>query len=53
VGSGKTPPTLTLCRALRDRHELAVTMDICTEEDAQFLVRNRRSRRGSRTLRST
>ena len=41
VGSGKTALTLSLCRALRDRYELAVvTNDIYTEEDAQFLVRN-------------
>jgi urease accessory protein len=39
VGSGKTALTLALCRALRDRFELAVvTNDIYTEEDAQFLV---------------
>jgi urease accessory protein len=41
VGSGKTALTLALCRALRDRYNLAVvTNDIYTEEDAQFLVRN-------------
>jgi len=41
VGSGKTALTLSLCRALRDRYELAVvTNDIYTEEDAQFLVRH-------------
>src|SRR6516225_510717 len=41
VGSGKTALTLALCRALRDRFELAVvTNDIYTEEDAQFLVRH-------------
>ena len=41
VGSGKTALTLALCRALRDRVQLAVvTNDIYTEEDAQFLVRN-------------
>jgi urease accessory protein len=41
VGSGKTALTLSLCRALRDRYEIAVvTNDIYTEEDAQFLVRN-------------
>jgi urease accessory protein len=41
VGSGKTALTLALCRALRDRYQLAVvTNDIYTEEDAQFLVRN-------------
>jgi urease accessory protein len=41
VGSGKTALTLSLCRALRNRRNLAVvTNDIYTEEDAQFLVRN-------------
>ncbi|HTT37284.1 MAG TPA: urease accessory protein UreG [Burkholderiales bacterium] len=41
VGSGKTALTLALCRALRDRYELAVvTNDIYTEEDAAFLVRH-------------
>jgi urease accessory protein len=41
VGSGKTALTLLLCRALRDRYNIAVvTNDIYTEEDAQFLVRN-------------
>ena len=41
VGSGKTALTLSLCRALRSRYEIAVvTNDIYTEEDAQFLVRN-------------
>ena len=41
VGSGKTALTLALCRALRDRYNLAVvTNDIYTEEDAQFLTRN-------------
>jgi urease accessory protein len=41
VGSGKTALTLALCRALRDRYEIAVvTNDIYTEEDARFLVHN-------------
>ncbi len=41
VGSGKTALTLALCRALRERYQIAVvTNDIYTEEDAQFLVRN-------------
>ncbi len=41
VGSGKTALTLALCRALRERYDLAVvTNDIYTEEDAQFLVRH-------------
>ena len=41
VGSGKTALTLALCKALRDRYEIAaVTNDIYTGEDAQFLVKN-------------
>jgi urease accessory protein len=41
VGSGKTALTLALCKALRDRYEIAVvTNDIYTAEDAQFLVRH-------------
>jgi len=41
VGSGKTALTLALCRALRERYEIAVvTNDIYTEEDAAFLVRH-------------
>jgi len=41
VGSGKTALMLSLCRALRDKYDIAaVTNDIYTEEDAQFLVRN-------------
>jgi urease accessory protein len=41
VGSGKTALTLALCKALRDRYDIAaVTNDIYTEEDAQFLVKN-------------
>jgi urease accessory protein len=41
VGSGKTALTLSLCRALRNKYNIAVvTNDIYTEEDAQFLVRN-------------
>jgi urease accessory protein len=41
VGSGKTALTLALWKALRDKYDLAaVTNDIYTEEDAQFLVRN-------------
>ena len=41
MGSGKTALTLALCRALRDRYDVAVvTNDIYTEEDAQFLVRH-------------
>jgi urease accessory protein len=41
VGSGKTALTLSLCRALRDKYQVAaVTNDIYTQEDAAFLVRN-------------
>ncbi|HEX2649492.1 MAG TPA: urease accessory protein UreG [Burkholderiales bacterium] len=41
VGSGKTALTLALCKALREKRNIAVvTNDIYTEEDAQFLVRN-------------
>jgi urease accessory protein len=41
VGSGKTALTLLLCRALRERYQVAVvTNDIYTEEDAKFLVRH-------------
>ena len=41
VGSGKTDLALALCKALRDKVQLAVvTNDIYTEEDAQFLVRS-------------
>ncbi len=41
VGSGKTALTLALCQALRHRYDMAaVTNDIYTAEDAQFLVRH-------------
>jgi urease accessory protein len=41
VGSGKTALTLALCKAFRDRYEIAaVTNDIYTAEDAQFLVKH-------------
>lgn len=41
VGSGKTALMLQLCRALRDRLSIgAVTNDIFTREDGEFLVRN-------------
>jgi urease accessory protein len=41
VGSGKTALTLALCRRLRDRYDIAaVTNDIYTREDAEFLVSN-------------
>ncbi len=40
VGSGKTALTLSLCRQLRDRYNMAVvTNDIYTREDAEFLAR--------------
>ncbi len=41
VGSGKTALTLALCVALRERYNIAaVTNDIYTQEDAQFLVKH-------------
>ena len=41
VGSGKTALVLALCRALRERHSIAVvTNDIFTREDGEFLVRH-------------
>ena len=41
VGSGKTALTLALCQTLRDRYEIAaVTNDIYTAEDAEFLIRH-------------
>lgn len=41
VGSGKTALMLQLCRHLRNRFSLAaVTNDIFTKEDGEFLVRN-------------
>ncbi len=41
VGSGKTALMLALCRTLRERYQIAaVTNDIYTKEDAQFLVRH-------------
>jgi urease accessory protein len=40
VGSGKTTLTAALCRALRDSHSIAaITNDIYTREDAEFLMR--------------
>lgn len=37
VGSGKTALTLNLCRALRDKYNMAVvTNDIYTKEDSNF-----------------
>jgi urease accessory protein len=41
VGSGKTHLVLSLCRAMRERYDIAVvTNDIYTREDAEFLTRN-------------
>jgi urease accessory protein len=41
VGSGKTALLDALCKALRDRYQLAVvTNDIYTREDAEFLIRS-------------
>jgi urease accessory protein len=41
VGSGKTALTLALCQRLRGRYQVAaVTNDIYTREDAEFLVRH-------------
>lgn len=41
MGSGKTALMLALCRALRDKYSLAaVTNDIFTKEDGEFLTRN-------------
>ncbi len=41
VGSGKTALVDALCKAMRERYQIAVvTNDIYTQEDAQFLVRS-------------
>ncbi len=41
VGSGKTALMLALCRGLRERMSIAaVTNDIFTKEDAEFLIRH-------------
>jgi urease accessory protein len=41
VGSGKTALMLALCQRLRDKVNMAaVTNDIFTKEDAEFLIRN-------------
>ena len=41
VGSGKTALVDRLCKALRDRYDIAVvTNDIYTKEDAEFLMRS-------------
>ena len=42
VGSGKTMLTLRLCEVLRDKYSMvAITNDIYTVEDAEFLSRNK------------
>src|ERR1700751_5713169 len=41
VGSGKTALMDLLCKAMRDRHDIAaITNDIYTKWDAEFLVRS-------------
>lgn len=41
VGSGKTALVESLCKAMRDRFNIAVvTNDIYTQEDARFLIRH-------------
>ena len=41
VGSGKTALVDRLCKAMRQRYDIAVvTNDIYTQEDAQFLMRS-------------
>ena len=41
VGTGKTAWLMQICRALRDKMNIAVvTNDIFTSEDAEFLIRN-------------
>ncbi|OQS05245.1 urease accessory protein ureG [Thraustotheca clavata] len=41
VGSGKTALMLALCEALRDKYQIAaVTNDIFTKEDGEFLVKH-------------
>ena len=45
VGSGKTALMDALCKRLRDRYEIAaITNDIYTKWDAEYLVRSGRSR---------
>jgi Ni2+-binding GTPase involved in maturation of urease and hydrogenase len=42
VGSGKTALMLALCQRLREKYSIAaVTNDIFTKEDTEFLVRNK------------
>ncbi len=59
VGSGKTALMDALCKHLRERYEIAaITNDIYTKWDAEFLVRSRLSglpvskRAAARTRRS-
>ncbi len=41
MGSGKTALMLALCRQLRDKFNIAaVTNDIFTKEDGEFLIKN-------------
>src|SRR3974377_1005070 len=41
VGSGKTALTDSLCKAMRDRYDIAaITNDIYTKWDAEYLVRS-------------
>src|SRR5438270_13994840 len=41
VGSGKTALMEALCKAMRDRYDIAaITNDIYTKEDAEFLTRS-------------
>ena len=48
VGSGKTALTERLCKAMRDRYDIAaITNDIYTREDAEFLTRAGASRSSS------
>ena len=42
MGSGKTALLLCLCKKLRDKYQIAaVTNDIFTREDAEFLVKHK------------
>ena len=44
VGSGKTALIDSLCKRMRDRYDIAaITNDIYTREDAEFLTRARRA----------
>ena len=59
VGSGKTALMDALCKRLRDEYDIAaITNDIYTKEDAEFLTRSGalspdRTRRSARMRRST